>query len=268
MTKRSSALVGLLLILLGLQTLFYRAFLPVFGLETGNGRLWPLFIANVGVLLIIIPFLARQTRGLGALFIPGVPIVTISGILLMTSITDWWSMWQYAWPLIIIAFALGFVLAAIWTRIVWFLIPAMIFGVNGVVFLFCAVTNLWEIWAGMWPVELLAIGLALLLVNFWVGSRGLFIAGIVLSMLAGFGFALMALVLSGWVSLIAAVILVGTGVALIGRNHCRNLLVVKQQPKKNWLILTVKKTSSVSRSRLKLFTKSCHTREGGYPQSL
>lgn len=218
MTKRSSAVFGLLLIFLGVQTFFYRAFLPVFGLETGNGRLWPLFLANIGILLVLVPFLARQHRGLGALFIPGVPIVITSGILLLASITDWWSLWQYMWPLIIIGFALGFVATAAWTRIVWFLIPATIFGVNGLVFLFCSVTGLWEVWAALWPVELLSIGLSLLLVNFWVQSKALFTAGITLSILSGFAFALMALVLTGWVSIIAALVLVGTGVLLLGRN--------------------------------------------------
>jgi hypothetical protein len=218
MTKRASFVFGLLLIFLGVQTFFYRAFLPIFGLETGNGRLWPLFVANIGILLVLIPFLARDHRGLGALFIPGVPIVITSGILLLASITDWWSMWEYMWPLVIIGIALGFVAAAVWSRIVWFLIPAMIFGVNGIVFLFCAVTDFWELWAGMWPIELLAIGLSLLLVNIWVQSKGLFTAGIVLSVISGFGFALMALVLSGWVSIVAALILVSTGVALLGRN--------------------------------------------------
>ena len=218
MTKRASVVFGLLLIFLGVQTFFYRAFLPIFGLETGNGRLWPLLVANIGILLVLIPFLARDHRGLGALFIPGVPIVVTSGILLFASITDWWGMWEYMWPFVIIGFALGFVAAAVWSRIVWFLIPAMIIGVNGIVFLFCAVTGFWELWAGMWPVELLAIGLSLLLVNIWVHSKGLFTAGIVLSVISGFGFALMALVLSGWVSIVAALILVSTGVALLGRN--------------------------------------------------
>ncbi|NHZ72243.1 MAG: hypothetical protein GWP17_04050 [Aquificales bacterium] len=218
MTKRSSVLFGLLLIFLGIQAFFYQVFLPLFGLETGNGRLWPLFVANIGILLVLAPFLVRRRRGLGALFIPGVPIVVTSGILLLASITDWWGMWQYMWPLVIIAFALGFVAAAAWTRIVWFLIPATIIGANGLVFLFCAVTDLWEVWAAMWPVELLSIGLSLLLVNFWVQSKGLFTAGIILSVLAGFGFALMALVLTGWVSVIAALVLVGTGLLLLGRN--------------------------------------------------
>jgi hypothetical protein len=218
MTKRASVLFGLLLIFLGVQTFFYRAFLPIFGVETGNGRLWPLFVANVGILLVLIPFLAREHRGLGALFIPGVPIVVTSAILLFASITDWWGMWEYVWPLVVIGFALGFVAAAVWSRIIWFLIPATIIGINGIMFLFSSVTGLWEAWAGLWPVELLAIGLSLLLVNVWVRSRGLYTAGIVLSVLAGFGFALMALVLSGWVSIIAAMILVGTGVALLGRN--------------------------------------------------
>ncbi|MBE2221725.1 MAG: hypothetical protein IAF02_09305 [Anaerolineae bacterium] len=218
MTKRSSVVFGLVLIFLGVQTFFYRAFLPIFGLETGNGRLWPLFVANIGILLVLIPFLARDHRGLGALFIPGLPIVTTSGMLLLASITDWWGMWQYMWPLVVLSFALGFVVAAAWSRIVWFLIPALIVGVNGVMFLFCAVTGLWQVWAGLWPVELLAIGLSLLLVNIWVQSKGLFTAGMVLSVLAGFGFALMALVLSGWVSIVAALILVSAGLVLLGRN--------------------------------------------------
>jgi hypothetical protein len=110
------------------------------------------------------------------------------------------------------------VAAAAWTRIVWFLIPATIIGMNGLVFLFCAVTDLWEVWAAIWPVELLSIGLSLLLVNVWVRSKGLFTAGIILSVMAGFGFALMALVLTGWVSVIAAFVLIGTGVLLLGRN--------------------------------------------------
>jgi len=218
MTKRSSAVFGLLLIFLGLQTFFYRAFLPVFGLETGNGRLWPLFVANIGILFVLAPFLARKYRGLGALFIPGVPIVVTSGVLLLASITDWWGMWQYMWPLVIIGVALGFIAAAAWTRIVWFLIPATIIGINGLVFLFCAVTDLWEVWAAIWPVELLAVGFSLLLVNFWVQSKGLFTAGIILSVIAGFGFALMALILTGWVSVIAAFVLIGTGLLLLGRN--------------------------------------------------
>ncbi|MCA9873426.1 MAG: hypothetical protein KC441_07215, partial [Anaerolineales bacterium] len=75
MTKRSSAIFGLLLIFWGVQAFFYRAFLPVFGLETGNGRLWPLLLGNMGILLVVAPFLARQHRGRGALFIPGIPLV-------------------------------------------------------------------------------------------------------------------------------------------------------------------------------------------------
>ena len=86
------------------------------------------------------------------------------------------------------------------------------------VFLFCAVTDLWEVWAAIWPVELLSIGFSLLLVNVWVRSKGMFTAGIILSVMAGFGFALMALVLTGWVSVIAAFVLIGTGVLLLGRN--------------------------------------------------
>ncbi|MCA9872550.1 MAG: hypothetical protein KC441_02820, partial [Anaerolineales bacterium] len=192
--------------------------LPVFGLETGNGRLWPLLLGNMGILLVVAPFLARQHRGRGALFIPGIPLVVVSSLLLLSSITDWWGIWSYLWPLTIVAVALGFVAAAVWTHNVWFLLPATIIGINGLLFLFCSLTGWWEVWGAAWPVELLAVGLSLFVVNHWVRSKGLFTAGMVLSVLSGFAFALMALILSGWVSVLAALVLVGTGLALIGRN--------------------------------------------------
>ena len=218
MTKRSSTVFGLLLIFLGAQALVYRVILPIFGLETGNGRLWPLAVASVALLLIISPFLAREQRGLGALFIPAMPIAIVSGLALLANLTNWWGIWESLWPLVIIALAMGFVAASAWTRNIWLLIPATILGMNGLVFLFCAITDLWQIWAAIWPLEPLSVGLSLLLVNVWQQSDGLARAGTILSMVAGFGFALMSLVLSGWVSVVAAVILVGTGVVLLGRN--------------------------------------------------
>lgn len=184
----------------------------------GNGRLWPLILANISLAFVLAPFFNRHRRGLGGLFIPGIPMMMVSSMLLIASITNWWGLWEYLWPMIIIASAFGFVAAAAWMRNVWLLIPATIIGVNGFVFQFCMVTGMWEIWAAIWPVELLAVGASLLLVNLWEGSEGLFTAGIILSGLAGLGFALMGLILSGWVSLFAALILVGAGVALIGRN--------------------------------------------------
>lgn len=223
MTKRTSTIFGLLLIFWGAQALFYRAFLPIFGLETGNGRMWPLLLGNVAILLVLTPFLAREKRGRGALFIPGIPLVVVSSILLLANITNWWSIWSYLWPLVVVAVALGFAAAAVWTRIVWFLIPATIIGINGLIFLFCTVTGWWELWGAGWPVELLAIGLSLFVVNSWVHARGLFVAGMVLSVMSGFAFALMALVLSGWASVMAALVLVSMGIILIGRNAAPQL---------------------------------------------
>jgi hypothetical protein len=218
MTKRSSTVFGLLLIFLGAQAFVFRAVLPIFGLETGNGRLWPFFAVNISLLLLAAPFLARQQRGLGGLFIPGIPVAMTSSLLLLTSLTNWWGMWENLWPLIIIALALGFVAAAVWMRNVWLLIPAMIIGVNGLAFLFCAITGLWGVWAVIWSIEPLSVGLSLLLVNFWRPSNGLFKAGIILNVVSGVGFGLMALVLSGWLSVVAALILVSTGTILIGYN--------------------------------------------------
>ncbi len=230
MTKRSSVIYGVLLIFFGAQLVFYRAFLPLFGLETGNGRLWPLLLANAGLIMVLAPFSARQHRGLGGLFIPGIPIMMISSMLLLASITDWWGLWAYLWPMIIIALAMGFVAAAGWMRNVWFLIPATIIGMNGLAFQFCAATGMWEVWAAIWPIELLAVGAALLLVNFWVHSKGLLTAGIILTVLSGFGFTMMGLLLSGGVSIFAALILIGAGVVLLGRNVTSTSTVGDGQP--------------------------------------
>jgi len=219
MTKRSSTILGLLLIGFGAQAFVYRAFLPVFGLETGNGRLWPMLVANIGLLFVITPFLARQQRGWGGLFIPGIPIVMAGSLLLLTSITNWWSAWDDLWPLVIIAVALGFAAAAVWMRLVWLVIPAVMIGVNGFIFLFCAVSGLWGIWAAIWPIELLSVGLSLFLVNVWERSTGLARAGMILTIISGCGFALMSLVLSGWTSILAAVILIGSGTLLVARNN-------------------------------------------------
>jgi hypothetical protein len=216
MTKRSSTIFGLLLIFLGAQAFVYRAVLPIFGLAVSN--LWPLFVANMGLLLVAGPFMARQRRGLGGLFIPSVPIIMTSGLLLIANLTNWWGLWDRLWPLVVLALALGFVAAARWLRNEWLLIPAMIIGVNGLVFLFCTITGWWEVWAAIWPIELLTIGLSLLVVNYWVQANGLARAGVILSILSGFGFAIMALVLSGWVSVLAALILIGSGIVLIGHN--------------------------------------------------
>jgi hypothetical protein len=165
----------------------------------GVWRLWPLLVVAGGLLFVVSPLLARGKRGLGGLFIPGVPILTTGGILLYASVLDAWQAWEWLWPLEIVAVALGFLLAAIYMRSIWLLFPAIVVGANGALLQFCALTGLWESWAVLWLAEPLAVGLAFLIVNLRRRSRGLFIAGMIMCVIAAMGLIGMTAVFPRWV---------------------------------------------------------------------
>ena len=202
MNKRFSILMGILLILMGSLALAFTLGMPLFGisfLRFGSWRLWPLVVVGTGLIFVLTPFLAWGKRGLGALFIPGVPILATGGILLYASLLDVWHAWEWLWPVEVLAIALGFLFAAIYMRVIWLLIPAIFIGANGLVFQFCAVTDLWELWAVLWTVEPLSVGLALLIVNLKALSNGLFIAGAILCAVAAFGMIGMSALFPGWI---------------------------------------------------------------------
>ena len=105
----------------------------------------------------------------------------------MNSILDAWGIWARLWPLEILALATGFLFAAIYRRVVWLLVPAIIIGLNAIVFQFCAATGLWGTWAFLWLIEPLSVGLALLVVGAATQRAGLSTAGLVLCYMAGVG---------------------------------------------------------------------------------
>jgi len=128
-------------------------------------RLWPLTVFGIGLGFCTVPLVVRGLRWLGVLFIPGVIVLYTGAILFFTSVTGWWEAWSWLWPQEVLAVALGFLGAMLYTRSVWFGIPAILVGINGIVFQLCAITGLWEAWAVIWPVEPLAVGLVLLLIG-------------------------------------------------------------------------------------------------------
>jgi hypothetical protein len=220
MDKRFSILVGMALILLGSLALTFTVALPVLGLDLwywGFWRFWPLIVVSAGMFFVLPPFLVRGQRGLGALFIPGVPLLTTGGILLFASVFDAWGAWEWLWPLEVLALALGFLSAAIFTRVIWLAIPAIIVGLNGLVLQFCALTNLWEAWSVLWTVEPLSVGLALLAVGAKKRSSGLLTAGLIVCGLAGLALVGMTTILSGWwpISLLGAGTLILAGFLLL-----------------------------------------------------
>jgi hypothetical protein len=220
MNKQASFSVGVILILMGILALIFTLAMPMLELKVwswGAWWLWPLAVVGLGAFFVLPPFLVRGRRALGALFIPGMPILTTGAILLFASAFDLWSAWKWLWPLEVLALAQGFLFATIYTRVIWLAIPAIIVGANGLVLQFCALTGLWETWAVLWPIEPLSVGLSLLVVSAKRRWSGLFVAGLIVCGLAGLGLVGMSIILSAWwpVSLLGSSILTLVGFLLL-----------------------------------------------------
>jgi len=156
--------------------------------STQAWRIWPIVIVLAGLGLTAPGFFGLSRRGLGSFFIPGIPVLTTGGILLYASLTKNWGIWAEAWPLEILALALGFALSAIFMRVAALAIPAFIIGLNGLLLGFCAITGLWQAWAILWPIEPLSVGLGLLVLGIANKSAGVKLAATILFSIAGMGF--------------------------------------------------------------------------------
>ncbi|MGD8624984.1 MAG: hypothetical protein PVJ34_10635 [Anaerolineae bacterium] len=200
MNDRSRILLGVALLLLGGLLLTTSVISSLFGLNLMGfvWRLWPLTVLGVGLALVVPPVVVRGKRGLGAMFIPGLPVLTTGGLLLLASVFDAWQVWAWLWPLELISLATGFVLAAIYMGNVWLAFPAVIIGLNGMVFQFCAITGLWGWWSVLWVVEPLSIGLAFLLAGVATHKSALTVVGLSFCAAAGAGLLLMLTVLGAW----------------------------------------------------------------------
>jgi len=190
-------------------------------------RLWPILVVGVGLLFVAPPLLTRGKRGLGGLFIPGLPILATGAILFLASVFNAWSIWAWLWPMEVLSLAMGFLAAAIYMRVIWLVIPAIIIGLNGFVFQFCAITGLWEWWSVLWTMEPLAVGLALLVPGILENVSGLRLAGLILCGVAAAGFVLMITVLGGWwpVRLLGPGLLILIGLGVIGWGLVRPALL-------------------------------------------
>ena len=219
MQKKASLLIGVTLIVLGILALAGNLLIRV----AGNGillgfRAWPIFVVGAGLLLCISPFLFPRQRGLSGLFVPGIPALTTGVLLFIASITSYWNIWAYLWPLEVLSVAAAFILMAVFLKLPWLMIPASIVGFTGLVLQFCAATGWWSSWAVLWTVEPFAVGLPLLLIGIARKIEGVKLAGIILCGLAGLAFAAMSslLVTSLWITrLIGPALVLGLGIVLI-----------------------------------------------------
>lgn len=185
MNKKLSIAISLLLILTGVAALGLSLLGALFAFRIW--QLWPLVVLSTGLFMLLPPLLARRRRGLGVLFLLGVPTLATGGILLLSSVFRWWGAWSWLWPLEVIAVALGFLFAAIYMQAFWMVAPAIVIGANGLLLQFCALTGWWEAWAVLWAVEPLAIGLALLTLNARYHRSGLLATGLAFCIAAGLG---------------------------------------------------------------------------------
>ena len=193
-------------------------------LSTQAWKMWPLVILVAGLALTAPGLLAVARPGLGAFFIPGIPILTIGSILMFASITGNWGIWVLAWPLLVLAVAIGLGLSAIFMHVSGLAIPAIIIGANGLVLAFCNITGLWRAWAILWPIEPLSVGLGLMVVGIAKHSKAVNTAAMILIGIAGIGFFLTSFVsVFNTTTLRFAVpgMLVLTGLLLVGMTFLR-----------------------------------------------
>lgn len=107
MHKRSSIVVGTILILVGILFLLVQ-FFPGLAANLDISTQWPLIIVGVGGLLILSAFL-----GTPKLVIPGSIVTGIGGILYVQNLTGAWDSWAYVWALIPGFVGIGLVLAGL-----------------------------------------------------------------------------------------------------------------------------------------------------------
>jgi len=188
MKKQTITLVGLGMVLFGLLALLASLFMPTLGMrlmQRGLQRIWPALVVNLGLAMCVLPLLVRHRRGLGGMYIPGVPVLITGTLLFAASVLNWWRIWTWLWPLEVLAVAAGFLAAAAYMRVIWLLIPALVVGANGLLMQFCAITGLWNAWAVMWTIEPLSVGLALLIIGAQKRRRALMAVGLGMSLASG-----------------------------------------------------------------------------------
>ena len=226
MKKQVSLIAGATLIALGVLTLAGNLLFQATGSIYLLGfRTWPIFVISAGALFCVPPLLFREKRGLSGLFIPGVPVLTTGLLLMLTSITGNWNLWSVLWPFEVLGVAFGFVLAAVFMRVVWLMVPASIIGINGLAFLFCAISGLWVTWAVLWTIEFLAVGLPLLLIGAFQKQEGVKLAGIILCALSGIAFAAASSLIMNVnrsIGMIGPLLLLGLGAYLISLTLKKN----------------------------------------------
>jgi hypothetical protein len=220
MKRAFLTLLGIMMVFFGGLSLAFNLGLPLFGIPFATLSLWPLFVMGLGGFIVMLPLVIRE-RGMAALFPIGLPIIATGSLLLIGSVFRFWHVFEYLWPVEILSVAVGFVIAALYARTTWLLIPAILIGMNGAVMQFCALTGWWQMWSFLWTIEPLSIGLIMILTGLKVRSTvtaaiGATICG--LSILAGAGMAISFSPFWRFANLFGAGVIVLAGALLLVNN--------------------------------------------------
>ncbi|HRE27774.1 MAG TPA: hypothetical protein PK954_14135 [Anaerolineales bacterium] len=214
MTHKFSFISGLFLIIAGGLLSAYNVLAAAMGLDLAAWRLAPATVAIVALLFVLPPFFNPRQPGLAGLFIPGMPILAVSVLLLASQLVTPGFIWSRFWPMILVALAIGFGLLGAFLRNIWLAVPAALTLALAAGLQLTALTGWWWMWAGLWALLPLALGLTLLVIGFVKRQAGLRLAGGILMLIfgtAGVGLVLLALLL--WQ---AAGVVLGTGFTLAG----------------------------------------------------
>ena len=223
MIRNMKLTIGALLTLLGGGLLAWNLFAAALHLdEPAPWRLWPLAIAGLGLLFVLPPLVAPGERSLGALFLPGLPLLAVAGLAVATLVFQPGFVWGHFWPQIVLALAVALGLLALYLRSLWLILPALTLGLLGAALQFSALTGWWSAWAVLWTVAPLGAGLSLLIVGLWRRSNGLRVAGLLVCLFTAITAAsLSALLTQHWslinVALALGLIAGGAALALWGR---------------------------------------------------
>jgi len=218
MQKKGSLFIGVFLILVGILSLGGNMFMDFTErIPVSVFQLWPVIVIAVGLLFTMPPFFAPNNHGLGGLFIPGIPVLVTGGILFAASVMNNWGIWALAWPLEVIAVGIGFLLAAIFIRVIWLLIPATIITFTGGALAFTTLTGMWSTWSFLWTVIPLALGLAFIIIGLNEKKTTLTIVGAGFAGLAGVAFASLSVFETGWgfVNLLAPAFVILMGLFIL-----------------------------------------------------
>ncbi len=98
-----------------------------------------------------------ESLGRAILAAAGINVLGNLGLTWVAGLTGLWGVFEKGWPAEILWFGLGICLVAWATGSVWILAPGAFIVGQGVLFIYYALTNLWDHWLWLWPVEPLMV---------------------------------------------------------------------------------------------------------------